>query len=86
MRTKPFKCPVDGCAKRGQRGDLLRHARAKHPEVAQAAYSAALAGGKPLRSPRRWPGYARLVVIGTLFLLAAVTAVLIVAPRLPLLD
>lgn len=37
-RKKPFKCPVLGCDKRGQRADLMRHASAVHPDWDLAAY------------------------------------------------
>lgn len=52
-KKKPFRCPVKGCAKRGARSDLARHARAIHPEIPIEAYHRAIDKGLPLVPPRR---------------------------------
>jgi len=38
-------CPVPGCGKRGQHGDLMRHARVKHPRITSAIYQTSLFAG-----------------------------------------
>jgi len=47
-RTRPMACPIAGCRKRGKEGDLMRHARSKHPDLTPRDYSDRLHG----RSPR----------------------------------
>jgi len=47
-KRKVLTCPVPGCGKRGQHGDLMRHARAKHATFASGVYQTALLRGDSL--------------------------------------
>lgn len=70
-RRKPFQCPVPGCAKRGLRADLVRHASAVHPDVGRISYIAAMENNTMLPGtinhgyppPRRTPGWVWLTIL-----------------------
>lgn len=74
-RNGPLICPVKGCSKRGGRGDLMRHARSKHPDMSSELYSRALNNtalqqsvqARP-RAPRRYPATWLVIIIAVAFL------------------